>query len=435
MTFPLTLFFMFLVFWRPQEWLLPALYGWPLLDVITYGALIALAMEISQTKQGVQKSPAMMLAVGLFVATLLSHIAHVYFQGLLDTVGPAFKFCFFTILLMFVINSVERVRAVMLIFILAAVIMAIHVILQVKTGVGFAGATPMLDYSVKRDEWFYRGAFFGIFSDPNDTAQFLATSLPLVFAYPRRLNAIWFLFACGIAWLLLVGIQCCYSRGGMIAVVTVGLCLLFLKLPKRWLPYAGVLALGVGLLLCLTKGSALLDASARDRVVFWGMANYEFKKNPLFGIGYGMFWQVAGDRAAHNAFVSCYTELGLVGYWFWFSMLMLGVVGCWRVRNVFMRPRGDNQAYLKRAAGLCMAGMVGFAAAGYFLSRAFVFPLFFLFGLLNAIPLIAERYLPEEHPPLLNASKDLFGTGTVTTLASVVYVYLSILALNKSYGG
>ena len=424
-----------MVFWRPQEWLLPWMYGYPFLDVIIYMAVIALVMEMDQKRVLRQRTPAIALSIGLFVATLMSHIAHVYFQGLINTVVPSFKFCFFTVLLLIVLNSIDRIRAVMLVFILAAVIMSIHVIMQIKTGYGFAGATPMMDFSPKKNIWLPRGSFFGIFSDPNDTAQFLATALPLVFAYPKRLTGVVLVPAIAVAVLLLMGIDACYSRGGMIAVGAVVLCLIFMKLPAKAVPYAGAVALVAGLVLCLTKGSMLLDASARDRVVFWGLANYEFKKNPIFGIGYEMFWQVAGDRAAHNAFVSCYTELGICGYWFWFSMLMLGVVGCWRVRSAFKRPRNAAQSYMKRAASFSMAAMVGFAAAGYFLSRAFVFPIFFLFGLLNVMPLVAARYLPDDHPPLINSSTDVFGMGTVATLSSVLYVYLSILALNKSYGG
>ena len=34
MTFFLTMLFVFLVLWRPQEWLVPELYGWPLLNML-----------------------------------------------------------------------------------------------------------------------------------------------------------------------------------------------------------------------------------------------------------------------------------------------------------------------------------------------------------------------------------------------------------------
>jgi hypothetical protein len=433
MTFPFTLIFMFLVFWRPQEWLVPALYGYPILDGIVYIAVLGLMMEYDRNR-GARWTPAMWLVVGLWGATIVSHIAHTYFAGLMDTIPETFRFCFFTLLLLSVVNTIERVRAVVLVFIAGACLIAVHVLLQMKTGAGFAGQEPMMDFTEKKG-WFPRGLFFGIFSDPNDTAQFMATAIPLVFAYPKRLSAMPFMICCGIAYLFLLAIDGTYSRGGLIALCAVAACLIFMRLPSKWLPYAGILALAGGLVLCLTYGAALMDISARERVVFWGLANWEFKHNPIFGIGYGMFWQVAGDRAAHNAFVSCYTELGLFGYWFWFSLIMLGMVGCWRVRVAFKRPRNGSQAYLKRLAGMSMAGMVGFLAAGYFLSRAFVFPLFFLMGLLNVIPLIAQRYLPEDSPPIFDYSKDIVRTGTFVTLFSVVYVYLSILALNKSYGG
>ena len=102
---------------------------------------------------------------------------------------------------------------------------------------------------------------------------------------------------------------------------------------------------------------------------------------------------------------------------------------------MFKRPKTPAQAYLKRVAGLSIAAMVGFAAGGYFLSRAFVFPIFFLFGILGAVPLIAMRYLPEEHPPLQNAATDVFGMGTMSTIISLFYIYATILILNAGFYG
>jgi hypothetical protein len=79
--------------------------------------------------------------------------------------------------------------------------------------------------------------------------------------------------------------------------------------------------------------------------------------------------------------------------------------------------------------------MAGFAASSYFLTRAYVFPMFILFGLLNVIPVIAQRYLPEDHPPLISWRRDVFFLGTVSSVMSIVYIYVSILLLNRAYGG
>ncbi len=407
------------------------MYGLPVLDAIVYGALLSLMLESSQRQTYFPKTPAVGLIAGLWIATILSHLPHTYFQGMINTTPETFKVCFFTLLLLVVIDRPDRVQKVILVFVVGAVVVAIHCLMQQRVGYGFAGEQPMVYFDPRRGGWISRSYFFGIFGDPNDTAQLLATAIPLVFAVPRRFNPITAM-ACGaVSWLLFLALQTTLSRGGQIALIVVISAILLMRMPTRWLPYIAVAGLLAGLVLVGIKGRALLDMSARERVDFWGLANQYFKQNPLFGLGYGMFWQVAGDRAAHNAFVSCYTEIGLVGYWFWFSLLQLGMIGCWRARRTLRAVRGEGQAYLRRAAGLSIAALAGFSAAGYFLSRSFAFPFYFLFGLLNAIPLIAQRYLPEEHPPLVNGRTDVLGMGTLSTLGSVVYIYVTILLLNR----
>ena len=435
MTFALTIIFMFLVFWRPQEWLLPWLYGWPLLDGIVYAALLGLMMEVSQSQARMAKTPAIGLAIGLWIATMASHVAHFYFQGTINTATDAFKYCFFLILLLVVLDRIDRIRAVMMVIVTVTIVMAVHCLMQQSWGYGFAGLRPLNQYRPVTDTYELRSYFFGIFGDPNDTGQMLACSIPLVFAIPRRMGPVSWIACLGVAWLLFEALLSTHSRGGQIALAVTVATMIFIRMPPKWLPYLAVAALLGGLVLCKLKGNAFFDASARERIVFWGLANREFKAQPIFGLGYGMFWQVAGDRAAHNAFVTCYTEIGILGYWFWFSLMQLGIIGCWRTLQVFKRPKTPAQAYLKRVAGLSIAAMVGFAAGGYFLSRAFVFPIFFLFGILGAVPLIAMRYLPEEHPPLQNAATDVFGMGTMSTIISLFYIYATILILNAGFYG
>jgi len=411
------------------------MFGWPVLQVVMYTALVSLAAEASQKTVKFPKNPAIMLSVGLWFASIMSHVAHGYFQGMLDTIPETFKLSFFLILLLAVMNSVARLRGVVLIFLLAAVMMSVHAIMQQTLGYGFGGGTPLYGIT-KTGEVFWQSQFYGIFSDPNDLGQLLACSVPLIFAFPRRLGPVTFLLAAGIVWLIAEALLATHSRGTLVGVIAMGVCVLFLWLPSRWMPYVAALGLIASLVICATQGASLLDESARERVVFWGDANRAFKHNPLFGIGYGMFTEITEKaRASHNAYVSCYTELGLFGYWFWFNLLTLGMIGCYRTRVAFRRPRNATQAYLRRLAGLSIASLAGFATSAYFLSRAYVFPLIFLFGLLNAIPLIAQRQLPEDHPPLLNFRKDVVIVGTASTLVSIAYVYVSILLLNRGYGG
>jgi len=431
MTFFLTIIFVILVFLRPQEWLIPWMYGWPALDVITLGAIISLAFETTQSQKKMPKTPSVVLAFGLFVASIMSHVAHGYFQGVLDTIPETFKPCFFLVLLLVVINSVQRLRWVMFVFLANACIMSVHAILQDQTGFGFAGDPPYI-YKYPDGRLITQSIFFGIFSDPNDLGQFLATCIPLVFALPKRLTFFTIILSAGVILLLTNAMLATHSRGTLVGVIASLAIILLMALPGKWVPYLAVLGLIGGLVVCAHWGGILLDESARDRVIFWGNANQYFKSHLLFGGGYGMFGDITGtSRPAHNAYVCCYTELGLFGYWFWFNLLTIGIIGCWRTRIALYRTRKPEQAYIKRVAGLAIAAIVGFASSSYFLSRSYAFPLFFLFAILACIPVLAQRYLDEDHPPLINWKKDVIFIGTVVCLLSVVYIYISILLLNR----
>jgi hypothetical protein len=434
MTFPLTLVFILLVFWRPQEWLFPVMFGWPVLNIITGMAVVGLIMDSGQGAVRFPKTPAVWLAAGLFFAAVMSQVVNTYFQGMLDTMNMAFKLCFFLILLLVVLNSIRRMQWVLFVMVLGAIIMATHSVLQDVTGVGFAGCKPIVAYYSFKDRWISQSQFFGIFSDPNDLGQFLATCIPLIFAIPKRMGFRVVVVGGAIAFLLGWGMLATDSRGTLIGVAASLGCIVLLVLPVKWLPYLAALMLIAGLGLC-TTGVGFMDESAQNRITFWGDGNRYFKHHFLFGGGFGMFDDFSGALcSAHNAYVTCYSELGFFGYWFWFNTLTLGLIGCWRTRLAFKKAKTPEQAHLKRMAGLCIAAMAGFASSSYFLSRAYVFPMFFLFGILNSVPLIAARYLPEDHPPLLDDRKDVFFAGTVMSLLSIVYIYFTIVLLNHAVG-
>ncbi|MEI6515721.1 MAG: hypothetical protein WCO77_07075, partial [bacterium] len=125
---------------------MPWLYGWPLLDIIVYGALLSLAVEVQQGVVRFPKTPAFLLAVGLWFSTLMSHIAHGYFKGMMDTLPETFKICFFLALILVVVDRIGRLRAVINILVLAGVIMAVDALVQYNTGTGFTGSKPLVYY-------------------------------------------------------------------------------------------------------------------------------------------------------------------------------------------------------------------------------------------------------------------------------------------------
>jgi hypothetical protein len=425
--------FIGLVFWRPQEWLVPWLYGWPILQVIMGVAMLTFLAEmkngrIKMTKGVIQPY----LLFGLWIATIMSHVAHFYFQGMIDTIPDTFKFCFFTAFFFYTLDRPSRFRTVAIVFVVMSCIMAIHALMQDRLGYGFAGQGPFWQSATDDKPGYTRSVFFGIFEDPNDLAQILATSIPFCFVITKKRSFFGFILGCALVWLLVSAIMTTHSRGGMVALATVCAVMFALILPPRWIP-AVMLLLIVGALVLCPLSAGHMDVSAHDRVVFWGLANYAFKHNWLFGVGYNMFWQVAEDRAAHNAYVYCYTEIGTFGYFFWFSLLQLAFMGAWRTRVAFRNPRTVEQQWLKQFAGLGVAALAGFASSAYFLSRSYEYPLFFLFAMFGALPIVAKNYLSSNQTIAGGNFKDMIAC-MVGTIMSIFYIYWSIILLNKAYG-
>ncbi|NQU41422.1 MAG: hypothetical protein HQ523_15855 [Lentisphaerae bacterium] len=436
MTFFFTLVFMFLVYWRPQDWLVPQLYGVPILDAVTFIALLALLLEMGQGRIDFPKRmPQVFLLGGLWFAAMFSHVPHTYFAGIMATLPEVFKICFFSLLMLCVLDRPARLRSVARLLVAMSLFMAVHAILQADRGYGFGPVRPYYVPAYADNPEQYRTLFYGIFEDSNDMAQTLATSIPLSFVVLRRGKWLSLLVGGVCTAVLFLGIQTTYSDGGMIALFAVGGVMLVMALPARWVPTMLTIGILGGLALCPFSG-AILDESAHDRVVFWGYANEAFKHNLFFGVGHAMFWQVADSRAAHNAFVECYTEIGLFGYWFWFSLLLLSIAGCWRVRRLLAKDHKDpERAWLFKFSGMALAAMIGMSASSYFLSRAFHFPTFFLFSLLGALPRVTQAYLPEGAEPIVRWDSRTVILLTVGAVGSVVYIYISILLLNRVWGG
>ena len=434
MAFPCILLFMILVFWRPQDWLMPWLVGIPILDVVVFGSLLSLMMEWEKLRNKPLRSMVQIyLLLGLWFATLMSHVANTYFAGLMNTLPETYKYTLFTILLFLVVDRPSRLRTIAAVFVSMACLMAVHALLQESRGYGFAGQRPVWG-------WRYiegipvklpRSTFFGIFEDPNDLAQLLATAIPFAFALPSRKCWWGVLLACGISWLLIEGIATTKSRGGDIALACVAVYMLILMLPARWLPRLSLL-LGVLGLAAIPFLGGMIDPASRDRFVYWGAANQAFKTHPIFGVGYGVGAEYTHYHVAHNAYVTCYLEIGFFGYWFWYVLLQLGVVCASRTRAALTGLRGKNEEWLRRFAGLCLAAMTGYAVSAYFLSRAFAYPTFFLFATLGVLPAVARSSCALEGPLEIDGKRDVLTWGSLGAFLSIIYIYVSIILLNRT---
>jgi hypothetical protein len=164
-------------------------------------------------------------------------------------------------------------------------------------------------------------------SDPNDLAQILLIALPLAFIAWRRgrMVANFFLVLVPAA-LLLWTTYLTHSRGGLLALAAVALMAARKKLgTTASTGLAAVFILGM-LALDFTGGRGISAADGADRLEAWANGLEMFKSAPIFGIGFNSFTDLY-EITAHNSFVLCLAELGLLGSTLWMALLVTTTMG------------------------------------------------------------------------------------------------------------
>jgi len=300
---------------------------WANYHALTYLAgITVLASLPSMTNYRYWKSSVQtFLLIGLVVSIALSQLAHGWLGGVLESLRiflPSAAVFFFIVVN---VTTIRRLKIVTL----AAVASCLFVAVEALCGyyAGFRGDIFILQtniYSV-HDEAIgqltrIRGA--GFLSDPNDLAQILLIALPLVFFAWRRGRAVANFFLVLVpAGLLLWTTYLTHSRGGLIALAAVSL-----LAARKKLGTAPSLVLATGLIFVMlaldfTGGRGISAADGTDRLEAWANGLEMFKSAPLFGIGFNGFSDFY-EITAHNSFVLCLAELGLLGSVLWTGLLV-----------------------------------------------------------------------------------------------------------------
>lgn len=240
----------------------------------------------------------------------------------------------------------------------------------------------------------------GFIHDPNDLAGTLVAILPLLVALRRRGASVQNVLLVWMpAGIIVYGLYLTRSRGGILAFVI----MLGLALRNRLGRALSILAGAGGLVVLLALGflggrSLSIDASATGRIEAWSEGLQMLRSSPVWGVGFGMFTQY-NEKVAHNSFVHCFAELGLVGYFLWLSLIMLTLDD---LRSV-IRSESEDGAELRRWVQALSLSLLGFLAGGLLLSRSYDVMLFILLGLSVAAVDLARRrgHLPRSRNALV----------------------------------
>jgi O-antigen ligase len=213
------------------------------------------------------------------------------------------------------------------------------------------------------------------------------------------------------------------SRGTFVGAMALGASLLWLvhhiSLGRRLL-IVGTISLGLFLsappgywnqmttLVNPTEDYNWTSKDGRKQVALRGLGY--MMDYPIFGIGIDMFPRAEGMisekaqnhvpgtgirwTAAHNSYVQAGAELGIPGLLLWCSLIVGGIVGMVRLRRRLPRSwaQGDpEQRFLYVSTAYLPAAYVGFAVPAFFVSFAWMDPIYLLSALFCGVHSAVRR--------------------------------------------
>jgi putative inorganic carbon (HCO3(-)) transporter len=418
---------------RPQEWYEPV-RGFELVNVSAILTIFAALINPSRDQRlvtTVWRNKYGRLMWGLLLGVVLSQLIYGRLHGAADAFSEFGKSCVLLFLTMTLVDNPKRLRRIMWVIVISAAIFCIHGIMQVKTGYGFADIEPFGS--------FFDGTFrvqgTGMFSDPNDFAMLYVVAIPFVFTFLQTETMVLgkFFVAVSLPAMLYV-LYYTQSRGGVVGLGAMLLAYVWFSTRKTVLR---ILMAGAMLATVVVFGPAraretVYEGSAGGRIMQWGYGNQFLKQNPpfglLFGIGYQR-WLEYSDQVAHNSLVTCYGELGLFGYSFWFSLLWLVLRSVNRIARLEPLDRGTRRL----AIGL-FAALVGFYASAFFLTRTYNPFLYLMLGLGIGLTRYIDRqpYCPEGYLDITN--RDI-GQSVLMAVLSIPIIWVLIQLYRLGGGG
>jgi O-antigen ligase len=417
----------------------------PLLPLLLLAAFVTWTM--GQRKNF--EAPQFWLLPVLTLMLMLSLIFTGWFGGGLKALTDFAPVVMLFFLVATTVDSLQRLRQVFIVMSISATVIAIHGIDQSARGTGWTGAELSQGTRI---------TYLGFLNDPNDLAMALIMVLPMAVYMARGPSWPVRLVSCVAAGLMTYAIYLTNSRGAILALAA----MLGLYAVLRYGYLKSAVALPPVLLLLLALGPSRMndmsadEDSAEGRIEAWYEGVQMLLGRPLFGVGKGQFAEHHG-LTAHNSFVLAFAELGLIGYFFWLSVIVISWLmlqrlvlrdlppplppdtagpadgaplhspvdtvspqevpssqfSLSRTGPVSLLPQeataaaegeglaaseSDSWTALQGAARTLWYGYLGGLAAAFFLSRSYVIVLYLHIGLIVAVFQLARREYPALPP-------------------------------------
>jgi hypothetical protein len=271
----------------------------------------------------------------------------------------------------------------------------------------------------------------GLFSDPNDICLILVLAMAISL---YRVNAP----GDGMArpgWLALLmtfgyAFALTNSRGGFLGMLVGLLTFIYARFGlKKAIPLA-VLVLPMLFLLFAGRQTSLSTSggTSQRRIQIWSDGILEFRRSPLFGIGFDRFPEVLRVDA-HNSLVQAFTDLGFFG-----GMFFLGIFfhALWALNHLGSKRVLIVDPELRRLRPYMMMIVAGYGGGMFSISRAYILPTYMIAGL-AAVYLRDARVWPPA--PALRLSVRLLGRLAFVSASFLLMLYLFVRNTARWGGG
>ncbi len=373
---------------RPHEFV-PGFIGLPILPVLLVSAFVFWLFRQPKRFEASQ----FWLVPVLMVAMSLSVVFTGWIGGGINVLSEFAPVVMLFYMVATSTDSLQRMRQMFLVLSACITVIAWHGIDQSIKGIGWTGAELSQETRI---------TYLGFLNDPNDLAMALVMVLPMILQLARHFGLLLKLASWAAAGAVAYAVYLTNSRGSVLAmgamlllygILRYGVMKSVIVLPILFAP---LIALGPSRMADMSAD----EDSAEGRIEAWYEGVQLLIWRPLFGVGKGQFMEHNGGLTAHNSFVLAFAELGMIGYFFWLSNI---VISWLMLQRIVLMPaaagataeEAANWEAIRENARTLWYGYVGGLVSAFFLSRSYVVILYLHIALIVAIYQFARVQRPD----------------------------------------
>ncbi len=390
-----------LLFIRPSELIADLaaveIYRWVILACLA----ISLPLVLQQTSLRYPGVPPVVLCVVLLLpAVFLSGLYHGNLELITDTVIEFVKILIYFLLMISLVTDTTRLRQFLCWIGLFSAAVTLAAVMRYHTDITLPAPPPKANpgnkavvhgtYVVDKTRDAQTGELVdvqrmcgtGIFNDPNDFALILVTAIPLCLYWltdptKKALRPLWLLLLLFFGYALMLT----HSRGGFLALLAGLLTLFHLKFGGKKTLLLGMVFLPLLFVVFAGRMTTFSadEGTGQARIQLWADGLYIFQQSPILGIGMENYRQFS-SHVAHQSFIHCYTELGLIGGTLFLGAFYFAIKGMYDLRQ---SPQNTEEVdpELRRLHPFLMATLIAYTVGICFLSRNYIVPTYMMLGL------------------------------------------------------